>query len=548
MNNFPLTIIQKNLLLIASFLLVAFGQPVWSEWLSLASAFCGFAFFGRVLLSMPEAKKRFYLAFAWFAAVQVVQLSWFVSHPYFYIYGVLLFCALLMGVQWGMIAIFIKDSTISSISSVLAISGLWTLMEWSRLFILSGLPFNPIGLTLSGSLLTMQLASLVGVYGLSFWVIFSNFILLRGWMHSKWLFTGCLILFPFIYGALQLHWHQTKMSSEKLSVLLVQTALPIEENLKFQSAEEARQYVLDEWHHILTAIQYQNGKKIDLIVFPEYLVPYGTFHSIFPLQEIRHLFSDIFGTPISHRELFTESLQTDKGKEIWVSNAFVAQSLADLFKTEVIIGLEDNVYEKGKKSESYSSAFHFIPGNELHPVRYEKRILVPMGEYIPFAWCRQLAAQYGISGSFTCGQKPTLFKGSVPMGVSICYEEIYGNLIREARQGGAEILVNLTNDGWFPHSTLPKQHFDHARLRTVENGIPLVRACNTGITAAVDSLGQIIASFGDQSAASQDRRGSILVDVPLYHYQTLYSHLGNGTILSLSVFFILFSFYRKKMG
>ena len=93
---------QKCFLLVLSFLIVAFGQPVWSGWIGLFAAVGGFACFWRVLLDVPNAKERFCMAMGWYAGVQVVQLSWFFSHPYVYIYAVTLFCAWLMGISCDM--------------------------------------------------------------------------------------------------------------------------------------------------------------------------------------------------------------------------------------------------------------------------------------------------------------------------------------------------------------------------------------------------------------------------------------------------------------
>ena len=102
--------------------------------------------------------------------------------------------------------------------------------------------------------------------------------------------------------------------------------------------------------------------------------------------------------------------------------------------------------------------------------------------------------------------------------------------MRENRLTGAELLVNVTNDGWFPHSRLPQQHSDHSRLRTVETGIPLVRACNTGVTAACDSLGQVLGALSEESG-----QGTLLVDVPLYSYFTLYTVWGDLFIIALAI-------------
>jgi apolipoprotein N-acyltransferase len=238
-------------------------------------------------------------------------------------------------------------------------------------------------------------------------------------------------------------------------------------------------------------------------------------------------------------------VSTSEGVRQWGSNAYIVQALANLFQAHVVIGLEDSVYEANRRLEAYSAAFHFLPGNQP-PTRYEKQILVPMGEYIPFHWCREMAASYGITGSFTCGRAAKVFQGPVPFGASICYEEIYGDLMRQNRLQGAKLLVNLTNDGWFPHSRLPKQHFDHARLRTVENGIPLVRACNTGITGAVDSLGRIIGVLGEDPLHAQDLADSLRLNIPLYHYQTLYMHFGDLPILGLSCLCLLGGLCRLR--
>ncbi len=540
---------QKSYLLVISFIVVAFGQPVWSEKLALVAAIGGFACFWRAILDISNPNKRFCIAMGWYAAVQIVQLSWFPSHPYAYIYGVMLLCAWLMGAQWGIIAIWITPQTFSQASRLSALAGLWAILEWSRLFILSGLPFNPVGLTLSSSIYSLQLASIGGIYGLSFWVILTNFFVLRAWLQPRlqlnWVIVCLLILFPYGFGWNQLYVrHLDSLRNPKtLSVVLIQSALPIEEKLSFQSAEEVRAFVLNEWYQVLSTLTKQVGQTIDLIVMPENLVPYGAHYHVFPIEDIRSLFQKLFGD-ISYAFPNFESphirqFKTDQGLSVFVSNAFLAQTIANFFQAHVVIGLEDSVYMNQHKVESYSSAFHFIPKINQLPKRYDKRILVPMGEYIPFAWCRQIAAKYGIMGSLTCGQCAKVFEGPVPFGASICYEEMYGHLMRENRLLGAELLVNLTNDGWYPRSHLPKQHFDHSRLRTVENGIPLIRSCNTGITGAIDSLGRVIGVLGEKHMQIQEIADSIQLNIPLFHYHTFYTRYGDFSILALSCLLII---------
>lgn len=527
-----------SLLLLCSFVVVAFGQPAWVWWMGLLASAAGFACLWRVLLALPRPSHRFWLAFGWYSAVQVVQLSWMVSHPFAYIYAVLLLLACLFGAQFGFLALWIIPENIRSWGRLGGLAALWTLLEWSRLFLFSGYSLNPVGLALSSSLYSMQLASIGGVFLLSFWVMLTNLSVLRCWMegvHSKAVsVTIGLILFPYLFGWLHFHYHEKRLMQQdtSLSVLLVQPALPIEENMHFQSAEEARAFVLHEWKIILATMVPYLHRQVDLIVMPEYLVPYGTFHAIYPLQEVKALLLELYGPQVEaafpHVESpWAEWVDTSQGPRWWVTNAYLAQTVANLFKADLVAGLEDSEYEEGHNA-SYSSAFHFKPG-QVVPMRYEKQVLLPMGEYIPFDWCKKLAARYGISGSFTAGAEAKIFEGTVPMGASICYEETFGNLMRNIRLKGGELLVNLTNDGWYPHSRLVYQHFDHARLRTVESGIPLVRACNTGLTAACDSLGRVLAYI------EPEKPNALHVNVPRYHYKTIYTFLGDSLVVGLCV-------------
>ncbi len=543
-----MTIWQRVVYLFISFIVVAYGQPAWYPPLGLLAACIGFATCWRALIDLPSPKIRFLVGMGWYAAVQIVQLSWFVSHPYGYIYALLLVLAGLWGAQWGCLTIWITPKVLERPLFLFSLAGFWTLCEWSRLFLLSGFPFNPVGLSLSGSLYSLQAAAVGGIYGLSFWVIWTNLLVLRAWMAPqltmRWGSAVLSILLPYGFGWVHLGWHQPATAEEEsdtLSVALVQSASPIEEKMTFQSAEEIRQFVLKEWRSILSTLQKQRGKSLDLIVLPENVVPYGAYHRVFWLGEVRQLFQELFDTL---PEGFPEPVWDNQER---VSNAFVAQALADVFHAHIVIGLEDSLYDEGgRRAESYSAAFHFHPGGKGQAARYEKRILVPMGEYIPFSCCRELAARYGVTGSFTPGQGVKIFEGPIPLGASICYEEIYGHLMRENRIEGARLLVNLTNDGWYPSSRLPKQHFDHARLRSVENGIPLVRACNTGVTGGVDSLGRIVGVLGEDHMQVQELADSIQLDMPLYHYRTLYARYGDWPVLSLACVALLMGIADKR--
>lgn len=554
----PISSLKRATLIAVSFLIVAFGQPAWIGWLGPIAASFGYALFWKVLLDLSERKQRFLISLAWFAAVQVIQLSWATSHPYLFIYIVYAFFSLSLGAQFGLIGMLITPARIQSISQIVAISAIWTLFEWSRLFFLSGYSWNPIGLSLTGSLYALQGASLLGIYGLSFWVMIVNLLALRAWSppyypsvfaKATWL---CAALLPYIYGFVHLTVHNDTINSQEkssLNVMLVQTNFPAETEANILDKKQWIAHALGHWKEILTAAKKQAGKPIDLIVLPEYAVPCGTYSCVYPEYTVIKMLEEMLGKDSlkalpSLESPFVQEHLTKQGIIRFVNNAFLAQTLANYFKAGLVMGLEDVEEVDNGKYEHYSAALYFIPSSEYKVRRYEKRVLVPLGEYIPFSLVAQLAANYGIQGSFTCGKSAKVFQTlkGVPFGVSICYEETFGHLMRENRLEGADLLVNLTSDAWYPHSRLAKQHFDHARLRTVENGIPLIRASNIGVTGAVDSLGRVIATLGEDTTNPDWKLDSIRVEVPTYTYSTLYSRTGDSLIIGFcflaSIFFL----------
>lgn len=538
--------IKNAIVFLLSLAIVGFGQPVWNSWLSLLAALGGYALFWSIILDLP-AKKRFWFSAAWMAAVQFIQLFWLTSHPFLYIYIVHLCLSVGVGLQFGLIGLCLTRERLQSLPNLVAIAGLWTLMEWMRLFLLAGYSLNPIGLALSAHLYPLQMASLAGIYGLSFWIMLVNLLALRAWMTYKtspallWLSAAAL---PFLYGFAQITALTQAEKQPAYNALLLQTAFPSEEALTFASHSERLAYVIDEWRQILALAKKEWGKPTDLIALPEFVVPYGTYTPVFPYPAVKAAFIDIYGKEAINRlppleEPLAQQIDLKPGKMWFVNNAYWLQALANLFNAEVVSGLEDAEDTPSGVREYYSAAVHVRPDLFI-PERYEKRILMPMGEYIPFAFLRTFAAAYGIQGSFTHGKEAKVLGCKQPLGMCICYEETFGHLIRENSHKGAKILVNLTNDGWYPHSLLPQQHFDHARLRTVENGLPLLRSCNTGVTGAIDCFGRTIATLDNR----QEAPGALHVAVPLYSYTTLYRTFGDTLIVCISFFSLLF-FYRR---
>jgi len=520
---------------------VAFGQPAWGSWLPGLSAILGYALFWKVLTCATSAFQRFCLATAWFFAVQLVQLFWFVSHPYWYIISVYLFLSIMIGFQFGIIGILLYPQKLKNPLYGVFIALLWTVFEFSRLFVLSGFSFNPVGLSLTGNLYSLQMASLFGIYGLSFWVFLTNLALLPVLIQSDrfkkkyyFLLWAFLAAFPYLYGAIHIKVHENAMKQSpppSLTALLVQTAFPVEETLGFNH-DVMVHYVMNEWTEIIKILKPYRHKSIDLIVLPEFVVPFGTYSFVYPLKDVVKIFSEELGEEVQKYLPPPQfPLSSKQDGSTYVSNAYWIAAIANYFNADILAGLEDAEIDNEGKTQYYSSAQLFRPLQKNTPFpfpdRYEKRVLVPMGEYIPFGWCRDLAAEYGVFGSFTAGKEAKVMQcKNASIAPSICYEETFTNIIVECKEKGATLLVNVTSDVWYPNSLLPRQHFDHARLRTVETGLPLIRACNTGITVAFDSLGKIIAVYGGEHFEKAEwERGALLVDVPLYHYNTLYSWL-----------------------
>jgi apolipoprotein N-acyltransferase len=108
---------------------------------------------------------------------------------------------------------------------------------------------------------------------------------------------------------------------------------------------------------------------------------------------------------------------------------------------------------------------------------------------------------------------------------------------------GAELFVSVSNDAWFPHSRLARQHFDHGRIRAVENGAPMLRSCNSGITCGIDAFGrtvQVVPPLKSQAEAA-------VFLMPMLSFPTLYTWWGDGAILAISFFAILTTiFFQKK--
>jgi len=161
------------------------------------------------------------------------------------------------------------------------------------------------------------------------------------------------------------------------------------------------------------------------------------------------------------------------------------------------LGVQIVLNSIGAAGDGYANSAYLITGDGVSPVRYDKVHLVPFGETVP-PWADLVATDALVRevGRFTPGEGATPLPAVVPLGVSICYEVVFSSHSAAAVRSGAEILVTLTNDGWYGFSWAPVQHLAQVRLRAAENRRWFARAALTGISAFVDPYGAVTASLG----------------------------------------------------
>ena len=532
------------LLGISSLLLVGLGQPGWIPHLAPLAAAFGYALFWRAFLVFPSKKKRFLAAAVWFALVQSIQLSWMTSYEFqgIYILFVYAFLMCALGVQFGLLSLLIPGNAELRLPRVLMLASVWTLFEWVRYLVLCGFTFNPTGLALGANLLSIQFAAIWGVLGLSFWVMLTNGFALKLFLSKKGAFSWLVIaLIPYLFGWGHLKMHQNPCQrAPTLDVALVQTGLLPSQKVPLSGKIDSFIHPFEQWQRIFSLLKKTQKDRFDIIVLPEAALPFLVDQPVYPLAGVEQLARNEFGEyalpPLNPALVATGS------EGISVSNAYIVQFLSNHFRSEVVAGF-DGYDPKNKKY--FNAAFHFLP-NGATPERYDKRMLMPVAEYLPYRWTEKLAASYGITDFFEPGREAKVFRGKVPFSISICYDETFPHLVREGRVNGSNLFITVTNDNWYPESRLPKQHFDLGRLRTVENGVPLLRAGNSGITGGVDSLGRIITKIGE-GGSSDWASGIATGQISTYHYRTPYLFWGNSGILFLSFFMIaLFLFLEKR--
>ena len=343
----------------------------------------------------------------------------------------------------------------------------WVSLEWIRGHFLSGFPWGASGYALTEFLPAIQIASITGIYGVSFLAILAN-VLFAGWARrlaraQRILLRGDLLAVVLMGAVLGFGWWQLRSGPNgeaETPVAVVQANVPQDQKW---NASWARSIV--EKHERLTEQAAAAGAE--LVLWPESSSP---FPIAVPVSSA--------GGEVRPNTEYRERLE------------FLAQRLG----ISLLFGTVD--YRKAHGQIRPVNAAALIHSDGIWGETYAKMHLVPFGEYVPLSGVLGFVNRMvrGAIGDFASGEKPVVVSvGSLRVGTAICYEMIFPELVRRFAESGASVLVNLTNDAWFGTSAGPYQHFQMVRMRAVENRRTVLRAANTGISAIVDPEGRVVA-------------------------------------------------------
>lgn len=385
----------------------------------------------------------------------------------------------------------------------LSFAAFFVLFEWIRSFIFTGFPWNLLGSVLAFSTLTMQPASLIGTYGLSYLVLMvtSAPALYFACRTRRSLVLGIVLPLFFIafiiaFGSYKLSAYQDT-SSSPVTIRLVQPNIP--QTMKWDKASLQQNF--NEYINLSASKSLDN---IDFVIWGETASPY----------------------PLDLDDTHRRQLQAAIPPQGYLITGLVRY--------------ENDYYGNYQALNSML----VINSDSLIEDYYDKSHLVPFGEYIPLRsylpnWIRPVA---NAIGTFKPGTGPKIINiADYPsFGGLICYEVIFPRQIINP-QHRPDWIVNLTNDGWYGDSQGPYQHLVSTQLRAVEEGISIVRSANTGISALINPLGEVLGQI------PLNRKG--ILDVKLPHelnFSTAYSKYGNILPLILVFVNIVLAFYLSS--
>jgi apolipoprotein N-acyltransferase len=348
-------------------------------------------------------------------------------------------------------------------SRVLALAVALTAVEWLRGHILSGFPWNAFGYALTAPLALAQTASLIGLWGLTFLsiAIFASPAVLADRSRRPWLLpaTAVLLLVGMgIYGTVRLAQEPTRfVDNVKLRIMQPNLAQDVKFNYGAKN-EVMRKYLELSNRPAAPGAGPIGGANI--LIWPESAFPFFLAREADAMAQIANLLPQ------------------------------------DAILLTGAVRPPENTPPGVRTFRAYNSIYAIGHDGAILSI-YDKLYLVPFGEYLPFQSALEklgFSQLTKVQGGFIAGtrRRPIELPNAPRVLPLICYEAIFPNDISD-RNERAGWIVNLTNDGWFGISPGPYQHLQQARLRAIEEGLPIVRAANTGVSAVIDPLGRTVA-------------------------------------------------------
>ena len=424
--------------------------------------------------------------------------------------------------------------------ALLLVPFVWVAVELARARI-TGLPWDLLGIAQVDNPLLTRLAPVTGAYGISFVIAAVNALFLvririreRRYTRPILTIAGVVIVVLYVAGLRLL---VTPTSSPTTA-----TATLVQENIEVGAANTGPQPTPQQYlesfsylsrypsSHLLLGIPELAGTQSVYLVRPHTAVEGAASKAPIPMPTDLIVWPE---SPAPFQDLDPQFLAS-------------MESLAREAHAPIIVG--NTGFESNPEAKSGYTPYNrasFITPDGAYVGHYDKMHLVPFGEYTPykrlFFFAGSLLQEVGL---FEPGIRRTVFTtGGHTYGIFICYESIFGDEVRQYAQKGAEVLINISNDGWYGDTSAPWQHLNMVRMRAIENHRWVLRATNTGVTAAIDPYGRVTA------AAPRHLRTSIRVHFGYEHDLTFYSRYGDLFAYACALVTTLaFAFSRIGLG
>ncbi|HVN92620.1 MAG TPA: apolipoprotein N-acyltransferase [Terracidiphilus sp.] len=393
--------------------------------------------------------------------------------------------SLVLGLYWGLFGlgvVFIQRATKSTRIALAFAPFLWTGLDLAAARITS-VPWDQLGYSQIDNALLTPLAPWTGVYGITFVLVAANALLAgallvrvesRSHFAGRWAWATCGAIL-FVSGFAGIFVAAPKPNTNATAVL-------IQPNLDVGAGDN---WPGPEWNRHIAEFTHLAGEECKTYIagIPQTGAPTGEI--ICPPYPTH---PDLVAWPESPAPFIQDDLSFQQAMR-----SIALGTQAPL----VVGGIGADFSREENASHEYNSAFVFDATGQLVG-RYDKIHLVPFGEYIPFQNLLTFAHKLtGRVSSFTRGSTHRVFllanqnQEKHRYGVFICYEAVFADEVRHLALNGAEVLVNISDDGWYGDTSAPWQHLNMARMRAVENRRWLLRDTNNGVTAAIDPYGRV---------------------------------------------------------